>query len=61
MPYKSKAQQGFFHTKTAQKKGITKATVKEFDKASKGKKLPKKIKKSKQTIKNNVRKQTGLQ
>lgn len=42
-PYASKAQQGFFHTATAKAKGITKATVKEFDKASKGKKLPPKV------------------
>lgn len=44
MPYKSKAQQAFFHTDTARKKGITAATVQEFDQASKGKKLPKKVK-----------------
>ena len=43
-PYKSKAQQAFFHTDTAKKAGITEKTVKEFDQASKGKKLPKKIK-----------------
>jgi hypothetical protein len=45
MPYKSDAQRKFFHTDTAKKKGITKKEVKEFDKASKGKKLPKKVKK----------------
>lgn len=45
MPYKSDAQRKFFHTATARKKGITAATVKEFDQASKGMKLPKKKKK----------------
>lgn len=40
MPYRSNAQRKFFHTKTAEKKGITKAMVKEYDQASKGKKLP---------------------
>ena len=44
MPYKSKAQQAFFHTATAKKKGITSAMIKEFDSASKGMKLPKKMK-----------------
>jgi len=42
MPYKSDAQRRFFHTDTAKKKGITEETVNEFDKASKGKKLPEK-------------------
>lgn len=40
MPYKSAAQRRFFHTRTARAKGISAATVKEFDQASKGKKLP---------------------
>ena len=40
MPYKSDAQRRFFHTNTAKKEGITPATVKEFDEATKGKKLP---------------------
>jgi len=40
VPYKSDAQRKFFHTDTAKKKGITAATVKEFDSASKGMKLP---------------------
>lgn len=44
MPYKSLKQERFFHTATAKKKGITPATVKEFDQASKGLKLPKKAK-----------------
>lgn len=39
MPYASTAQQGYFHA--AEKRGeISHATVAEFDKASKGKKLP---------------------
>lgn len=44
MPYKSDAQRRFFHTATAKVHGITKKMVNEFDKASKGKKLPKKKK-----------------
>jgi hypothetical protein len=44
MPYKSEKQRAFFHTDTAKKKGITEKEVKEFDKASKGKKLPKEAK-----------------
>jgi hypothetical protein len=40
MPYKSDAQRKFFHTNTAKKAGITEDEVNEFDKASKGKKLP---------------------
>lgn len=40
MPYKSDAQRKFFHTATAKKEGISDKTVKEFDKASKGMKLP---------------------
>lgn len=43
MAYKSDAQRKFFHTDTAKKKGITSKIVKEFDKASKGKKLPRKV------------------
>lgn len=45
MPYKSEAQRKFFHTKTARKEGITPAMVREFDKATKGMRLPKKKKK----------------
>ncbi len=45
MPYKSEKQRAFFHTDTAKKKGITEKEVKEFDKASKGKELPKEAKK----------------
>lgn len=40
MPYASDAQRRFFHTATARRKGITVKVVKEFDQASKGKKLP---------------------
>jgi hypothetical protein len=47
MPYASQAQERFFHTDTAKKAGITGAEVKEFDTASKGKKLPKHVAKSK--------------
>jgi hypothetical protein len=42
MPYSSNAQRRFFHTDTAKKKGITEDEVNEFDKASKGMKLPEK-------------------
>lgn len=41
MPYKSLAQERFFHTDTAKKAGIKESTVNEFDKSSKGIKLPK--------------------
>lgn len=40
MPYKSQAQERFFHTPTAAKKGISLKVVKDFDDASKGMKLP---------------------
>ncbi len=40
MPYKSRAQAGYFHT---HEKEIGKKTVAEFDKATKGKHLPKRI------------------
>ena len=43
MPYKSKAQQGYMHA-AAERGEIKKSTVEEFDKASKGLKLPKKAK-----------------
>ena len=44
MPYKSKAQQGYFHSHIAQLKrqGVN---VAEWDKASEGLKLPKRVKK----------------
>lgn len=50
MPYKSDAQRKFFHTDTAKAKGITKATVNEFDEASKGMKLPKRKNKAAKSI-----------
>ncbi len=42
MPYKSKAQAGYFHTHAKQlaKQGVN---INEWDKASKGLKLPKKL------------------
>lgn len=42
MPYKSKAQQAKFHAMLSEGK-ISKKVVDEFDKASKGKKLPERI------------------
>ena len=45
MPYASDAQRRFFHSSGAKKAGITKSQVKEFDKASKGMKLPEHVKK----------------
>ena len=46
MPYKSEAQRKAFHA--MEKRGeISKKTVDEFDKASKGKKLPEHVKKAK--------------
>lgn len=50
MPYQSDAQRRFFHTDTARKKGISAATVKEFDTASKGKALPEKVKTGHRTM-----------
>lgn len=44
MPYKSEAQRKKFHAMEARGE-ISKKTVAEFDAASKGKKLPKKVKK----------------
>lgn len=44
MPYKSSQQRAWFHSPGAIKAGINKATVSEFDKASKGLKLPEKVK-----------------
>ncbi len=46
MPYKSDAQRKLFHAKAARGE-ISKKTVAEWDKATKGKKLPKKVKKGK--------------
>lgn len=38
--YKSDQQRKFFHSPGAKKAGISESTVKEFDSASKGAKLP---------------------
>ena len=46
MPYKSEAQRKFFHSKGAKAAGIKRKDVEEFDKASKGKKLPYRLGKS---------------
>lgn len=46
MPYKSKAQRAKFHVLEKQGK-INPATVAEFDRASKGKKLPQRVRKKK--------------
>lgn len=43
MPYKSQAQRGKFHA-MEERGEISSKVVKEFDKESKGKKLPKKVK-----------------
>lgn len=40
MSYKSEKQRRFFHTDTARKQGISKKTIEEFDKSSKGMDLP---------------------
>ncbi len=50
MPYKSQAQRGKFHAMEAEGK-ISKATVDEFDQASKGKKLPRKVTPKKKAVK----------
>jgi hypothetical protein len=47
MPYASQAQAGYFHT---HEKQIGKKTVEEFDKATKGHHLPKKIGKRHKTV-----------
>lgn len=47
MSYVSQKQEGFFHSPGAKKAGITKSEVKEFDDASRGKKLPEKVGKHK--------------
>lgn len=52
MPYKSKAQERYFHSSGAKKAGISKAVVAEYDKASKGAKLPERLSKE---IKNQLK------
>jgi hypothetical protein len=47
MPYRSAAQRRFFHSKGAKRAGITKKEVSEWDAASKGKKVPARVKKRK--------------
>ena len=46
MPYKSQAQRNYFHA-AARRGEISQSVVKEFDRASKGKKLPKRKRKTK--------------
>ena len=43
MPYQSRAQQRFFHTDTAKRSGISSIDVAEYDRASKGKRLPERV------------------
>lgn len=50
MPYKSEAQRRFFHSPAAKESGITDAQISEHDAASKGKKLPERIKKKKRYL-----------
>jgi hypothetical protein len=45
-PYKSLKQAAYFHANVGKKKGITPKVVAEFDEASVGKVLPKKVKKT---------------
>lgn len=45
MPYKSKAQMRFFHSKGATKAGIKPSMVEEYDEASRGKEMPERMEK----------------
>lgn len=47
MPYKSQAQRKWAHTKAGTRALGGKKAVEEWDKATKGKKLPKRVKKGK--------------
>lgn len=47
MPYKSEAQRKWAHTKAGTRALGGKKAVEEWDKATKGKKLPKRVKKGK--------------
>ena len=47
IPHSSDKQRKFFHTKAAKEAGITAKDAKKYDKESKGKKLPEKVKKKK--------------
>lgn len=42
-PYRSDSQQAFFHGPGAKKAGITKADIARWDKESKGKDVPKRV------------------
>ncbi len=46
MPYKSDAQRRFFHSQGAKRAGISPQTVKKWDKASKGKSTPERVRRS---------------
>ena len=50
MPYRSDAQRRFFHSKGAHKAGITPATVKEWDDASRGQEVPERVEKKAQRV-----------
>ena len=58
MPYRSQAQEGYFHTHKAQleRQGVN---VGEWDRATKGKHLPKRVKKKKTIVVNNKLKEFG--
>ena len=59
MPYKSLAQERFFHSAGAKKAGIKPSVVKEFDRATKGKKLPMRVSK-KSKVRNHVKEATDM-
>lgn len=50
MPYVSDAQRRYAHTKTARNKGWKASSVKEFDQASKGLKLPERVSKKQRAV-----------
>lgn len=50
MPYLSDAQRRFFHSAGAKKAGISPKTVKEFDNASRGMKLPEHVEAKKRAL-----------
>ena len=54
MPYKSRAQQAYFHAnkEKLEKQGVN---VSEWDSASKGKSLPERVKKKKPKVNHNLR------
>lgn len=55
MPYQSLAQEHFFHSAGAKRAGITKSMVKEWDRATKGRKLPLRKKKAKIVVNNRLK------